>query len=133
MFTHLCYWKHQKVFWPFLSSTFVKIHQNWFIWRILPVKKKDDISLHISGKEIFEEKKRSDSCYAHFDHIYIWNFFSIGPIWMIFMEGRVNTCYCLDFENFLQKKGKKGLYAYFGTLAIFVTLDTKLCKVPKCP
>ena len=53
-----------------------------------------------------------------------WTFFSIGPIWMIFMEGRVNTCYFLDFEKFLQKKGKKGLYAYFGTLAIFASLDT---------
>ena len=32
-----------------------------------------------------------------------WTFFSIGPIWMIFMEGRVNTCYFLDFEKILQK------------------------------
>ena len=39
-----------------------------------------------------------------------WTFFSIGPIWMIFMEGRVNTCYFLDFEKFWQKKGKKGYY-----------------------
>ena len=70
----------------------------------------------------------SDSCYGHFDQM---DRFSIGPIWVIFMEG-VNTCYFLDFEKILQKKGKKGLYAYFGTLAIFVSLDTKLCKVPKC-
>ena len=48
----------------------------------------------------------SDSCYGHFDQM---DLFSIGPIWMIFMGGRINTCYFLDFENFLQKKGKKGL------------------------
>ena len=41
------------------------------------------------------------------------------------MEGRVNACYFLDFEKFLQKKGKKGYYTYFGTLAIFASLDTK--------
>ena len=33
------------------------------------------------------------------------------------MGGRVNTCYFLDFEKFLQKKGKKGYYGHFGTLA----------------
>ena len=44
----------------------------------------------------------SDSCYGHFDQM---DLFSIGPIWIIFMEGRVNTCYFLDFETFLQKKG----------------------------
>ena len=38
------------------------------------------------------------------------------------MGGRVNTYYFLDFEKFLQKKGTKGLYAYFGTLADCVTL-----------
>ena len=37
----------------------------------------------------------------------------------------VNTCYFLDFEKFLQKKGKKGYYGHFGTVAIFVSLDTK--------
>ena len=37
------------------------------------------------------------------------------------MEGRVNTCYFLDLETFLQKKGKKGYYGHFGTL---IDLDT---------
>ena len=45
-----------------------------------------------------------------------WTFFAIGPILMIFMGGRVNTCYFLDFAKFLQKKGKKGYYGHFGTL-----------------
>ena len=47
------------------------------------------------------------------------------------MGGRVNTCYFLDFEKFLQKKGKKGTMYIFGTLADFVSLDTKITKVPK--
>ena len=32
-------------------------------------KKKDVILPHISVKEIFEEKKTSDSCYGHFDQM----------------------------------------------------------------
>ena len=28
------------------------------------------------------------------------------------MGCRVNTCYFLDFENFLKKKGKKGYYGH---------------------
>ena len=30
------------------------------------------------------------------------------------MEGRVNTCYFLDFEKILKKKGKKGKKGYYG-------------------
>ena len=56
--------KASKSIWPFLNSTFVKIHQNWLVWRILPVKKKDVILPHISVKEIFEEKKMSTFGYA---------------------------------------------------------------------
>ena len=72
----------------------------------LESKQKDVILPHISVKEIFEEKKN-----VHFwirTTLTKWTFFSIGPIWMIFMGGRVNTCYSLDFEKILQKKGKKG-------------------------
>ena len=48
---------------------------------------------------------------------------------MIFMGGRVNTCYFLDFEKFLQKKGKKGYYGHFGTLLDLC--PDKKSKVPK--
>ena len=92
----------------------MKIHQNWLVWRILLVKKKNVILPHISVKEIFEEKKKVR--FGIRTTLTKWTFFSIRPIWMIFMGGRVNTCYFLDFEKFLQKKGKKGYYGHFGTL-----------------
>ena len=82
----------------------MKIHQNWLVCPILLLKKKKDVILpHISVKEIFEEKKKVR--FGIRTTLTKWTFFSIGPIWMIFMEGRVNTCYFLDFETFLKKKG----------------------------
>ena len=101
----------------------MKIHQNWLVWRILLIKKKGCHFTTYFSKGNFRRKKN-----VHFwirTTLTKWTFFSIGPIWMIFMGGTVNTCYFLDFEKVLQIKGKKGLYAYFGTLADFVTLDTK--------
>ena len=44
----------------------------------------------------------SDSCYGHFDHM---DLFFYWTDLVIFMGGRVNTCYFLDFEKILQKKG----------------------------
>ena len=94
----------------------MKIHQNWLFGRFCYSKKKDVILPHISVKEIFEEKKK----------VHFWmrttltkrTFFSIGPIWMIFMGGRVNICYFLDFEKNLEKKNKNGYYGHFGTLLV---------------
>ena len=78
-------------------------------------KKKDVILPHISVKEIFEEKKKVN--FGIRTTLTKCTFFSIGPISMIFMGARANTCYFLDFENFLQKKGKNGYYGHFGTLS----------------
>jgi hypothetical protein len=96
----------------------VKIHQNWLVWRILLVKKKGRHFTTYFSKGNFRRKKRGPSLVTV--TLTKWTFFSIGPIWMMFMGSRVNTCYFIDFEKFLQKKSKKGLYAYFGTLADFV-------------
>ena len=87
-------------------------------------KKKDVILPHISVKEIFEEKKGPFWDTHHFDHMDL--FFYQTDLDNIY-GGRVNTCYFLDFEKFLKKKGKKGYYGHFGTL-----LDLyKSSKVPK--
>ena len=94
-------------------------------------KKKDVIVPHISVKEIFEEKKKVR--FGIRITLTKWTFFSNGLISMIFMVGRVNTCYFLDFEKFLKKKGKKGYYGHFGTLHNFVSRLAKSAKVPKCP
>ena len=94
----------------------MKIHQNWLVWPILPVKKKGRHFTTYFSKGNFRRKKNVRLWIR--TTLTKWTFFSIGPIWMIFMGGRVNTCHFLDFEKILQKKGKKGLYAYFGTLAI---------------
>ena len=101
----------------------MKIYQNWLVCRILPVWKKGRHFTTYLSKGHFRRKKKCPILVTV--TLTKWTFFSIGPIWMIFMEGRVNTCYFLDFEKFLQKKGKKGYYGHFGTLAIFVSLDTK--------
>ena len=93
-----------------------------YFGRLLLLKKKERHFTTYFSKGNFRIKKK-----VHFwirTTLTKWTFFSIGLILMIFMGGRVNTCYFLDFEKILQKKGKKGLYAYFGTLAIFATLDT---------
>jgi hypothetical protein len=100
----------------------VKIHQNRFVWRILPLKKKGRHFTTYFSKGNFRRKKKGPILVTV--TLPKWTFFSIGPIWIIFMGGRVNTCYFLDFENVLQKKGKKGYYVHFGTL-----LD--LCPNPK--
>ena len=47
------------------------------------------------------------------------------------MGARVNTCYFLDFEKILPKKGKKGYYGHFGTLADFCPAGHESSKVPK--
>ena len=94
----------------------MKIHQNWLVWRILLVKKKGRHFTTYFSKGNFRRKKKCPILVTV--TLTKWTFFSIGPIWMIFMGGRVNACYFLDFEKFLQKKGKKGYYGHFGTLAI---------------
>ena len=98
----------------FLTSTFVKIHQNWLVWPILPVKKKGRHFLEYFSKGNFRRKQK-----VHFwirTTLTKWTFSFIIPIFMIFMQGRLNTYYFLDFENILQKKGEKGYYGHFGTL-----------------
>ena len=84
----------------------MKIHQNWLVWRILPLKKKGRHFTTYFSKGNFRKKKNVR--FGIRNTLTKWTFFSIGPIWMIFMGGRVNTCYFLDFERILQKKGKKG-------------------------
>ena len=59
---------------PFFSSIFVKIRQNYLIWPILWVKKKDVIFSNISGGENIEKKKMSDFCDANFDLIDLFFF-----------------------------------------------------------
>ena len=92
----------------------MKIHQKKFVWLILPLKKKGRHFTTYFSKVIFEEKKKVR--FGIRTTLTKWTFFSIGPICMIFMGGSVNTCYFLDFEKCLQKKGKKGYYGHFGTL-----------------
>ena len=94
----------------------MKIHQNWLICRILPVKKQGRHFLEYFSKENFRRKKKGPILVTV--AMTKCTFFSIRRIWMIFMGGRVNTCYCLDFEKNLQKKGKKGYYCHFGTLLV---------------
>ena len=98
----------------------MKIHQNWLVWPILPVKKKGRHFTTYFSKGNFRRKKKGPILVTV--TLTKWTFFSIGPIWMIFMGGRVNTCYFLDFEKFLQKKGKKGYYGHFGNL-VFLCPD----------
>ena len=88
----------------------MKIHQNWLVWRILPVKKKGRHFLEYFSKGNFRRKKKLPILVTV--TLTKWTFFSIGPIWMIFMGGRVNKYYFLDFEKILQKKGKKGYYGH---------------------
>ena len=109
----------------------MKIHQNLLVWPILLVKKKGRHFTTYFSKGNFRRKKKCPILVTV--TLTKWTFFSIGPIWMIFMDGRVNTCYFLDFEKFFQKKSKKGHYRHFGTLHNFVSKLTKMAKVPKCP
>jgi hypothetical protein len=51
-------------------------------------------------------------------------FFSIATIWMIFMEGKIDTYHFFDFENFLHEKDKI-------TLADFVSLGTLTATIQK--
>ena len=98
----------------------MKIHQNWLVCRILPLQKKGRHFTTYFSKGNFRRKKKCPILVTV--TLTKWTFFSIGPIWMIFMEGEVNTCYFLDFEKIFQKKGKNGLYSYFGTL-VFLCPD----------
>ena len=101
----------------------MKIHQNWLVWRILLVKKKGRHFTTYFSKGNFRRKKN-----VRFLLRSLWPngpFFLLDRFRSYLWGGRVNICYFLDFEKFFQKKGKKGLYAYFGTLADFASLDTK--------
>ena len=67
----------------------MKIHQNWLVCRILPLKKKGRHFTTYFSKGNFRRKKKGPILVTV--TLTKWTFFSIGPIWMIFMEGRVNT------------------------------------------
>ncbi len=85
----------------------MKIHQNWLGLSILLLKKKGRHFSSYFSKGNFRRKTKLPILVTV--TLTKWTFFSIRPIWMIFMEG-------IDFEIFLQKKGKKRYYGHFGTL-----------------
>ena len=95
--------KASKSIFTISNSTFVKIDQNWLVWPILTVKKKGRHFTTYFSEGNFRRKKKGPILVTV--TLTKWTFFSIGPIWMISMGGRVNTCYLLDFEKFLHKKG----------------------------
>ena len=83
-------------------------------------KKKDIIFLNISGDENIEEKKMSDFCTAHFDFIDVFSFHIFLALFMGNKE-KDDLCYFLDFQKFLQKRGKKEYCGHFGHLTDFVS------------
>ena len=104
--------KAQKVFYHFLNSTFVKIRQNWQIWPILWLQKKDDISSHISGKENIERKKIYVFCHAHFAP---WSCFSFYTFFVLLMGSRVKACSFLDFKKMSRKQFER-YQNFYGSL-----------------
>ena len=109
----------------------MKIRQNWLIWRILWVKKKRRHFLEYFRRWKYRKKKKCP--------IFVtltltpWTFFSFYPFFLLFMGSRVKACYFLDFQNFLQKKVKKGVLWPFWSFGGFCESLTKSAKCPKWP
>jgi hypothetical protein len=97
--------KSIKKYFDFLKL--VKIRTSWLNWRILPLKKNDDILSHISGEVIFEKKnvRFLSRSLSHHGLFCLFTLF-LYNLWGV----RVKACYFLDLENLLQKKGQKDLY-----------------------
>ena len=121
--------KALKSIWTIFKQYFCENPSKLVSLSYFATPKKRTSFYHIFQYRKFSKKKKGPIWDTHhFDQMDLFFYWTdLDDIY----GGRVNICYFLDFEKDLKKKGKKGYYGHFGTLADFASLDTKLCKVPK--